>query len=123
MPQTKRKRKTKHRGNAAGKIETRGRTGRKLTEAEIRQNAKADVRKARQDRMNRPPTWKGSIQRAALATVIFVIALLLLFRESVSATLALAGFIFLMYIPLGFYTDQFIYKRRQAKGLAPKDPA
>ena len=32
--QTKRKRRTKHRGNAAGMVETRGRTGRKLTDGE-----------------------------------------------------------------------------------------
>ena len=34
MAQTKRKRQTKHRGNAAGVVESRGRTGRKPTEAE-----------------------------------------------------------------------------------------
>jgi hypothetical protein len=33
MAQTKRKRRTKHRGNAAGTIESRGRTGRKPTAA------------------------------------------------------------------------------------------
>ena len=31
MAQTKRKRQTKHRGNAAGVVESRGRTGRKPT--------------------------------------------------------------------------------------------
>ena len=34
MAQTKRKRQTKHRGNAAGEVESRGRTGRKPTVAE-----------------------------------------------------------------------------------------
>ena len=34
MAQTKRKRRTKHRGNAAGSIEARGRTGRKPTAEE-----------------------------------------------------------------------------------------
>ena len=34
MAQTKRKRQTKHRGNAAGVVESRGRTGRKPTGAE-----------------------------------------------------------------------------------------
>jgi hypothetical protein len=34
MAQTKRKRRTKHRGNAAGSIEVRGRTGRKPTDDE-----------------------------------------------------------------------------------------
>ena len=36
MAQTKRKRRTKHRGNAAGTIETRGRTGRPPTAEELR---------------------------------------------------------------------------------------
>ena len=34
MAQTRRKRQTKHRGNAAGVVESRGRTGRKPTAAE-----------------------------------------------------------------------------------------
>ena len=34
MAQTRRKRRTKHRGNAAGVVESRGRTGRKPTAAE-----------------------------------------------------------------------------------------
>ena len=40
MAQTKRKRRTKHRGNAAGMVETRGRTGRKPGPAE-RQDGRA----------------------------------------------------------------------------------
>ena len=36
MAQTKRKRRTKHRGNAAGSVEARGRTGRKPTDQERR---------------------------------------------------------------------------------------
>ena len=39
MAQTKRKRRTKHRGNAAGSIEARGRTGRKPTEQELKKAA------------------------------------------------------------------------------------
>ena len=39
MAQTKRKRRTKHRGNAAGSIEARGRTGRKPTAEESKQSA------------------------------------------------------------------------------------
>jgi hypothetical protein len=34
MAQTRRKRQTKHRGNAAGVVESRGRTGRKPTPGE-----------------------------------------------------------------------------------------
>ncbi len=118
MAQTKRKRKTKHRGNAAGMIESRGRTGRPLTAAEKTADAKAKARAARADRLNAPPTWRSSMNRAAIATVIFVVALLLLFKESISATLGLAGFIFLLYIPLGYYTDLFLYRWRQKRKVA-----
>jgi hypothetical protein len=115
MAQTKRKRKTKHRGNAAGMIETRGRTGRPLTQAEKTADAKAKARTARVDRMNTPPTWRGAMNRAAIATVIFVVALLVLFKQSVPQTLGLAGFIFLLYIPLGYYTDLYLYRWRQKR--------
>ena len=46
MAQTKRKRQTKHRGNAAGIVETRGRTGRKPTRraSEARKQARQRAR-------------------------------------------------------------------------------
>ena len=67
MPPTKRKRRTKHRGNAAGSIEARGRTSRsqKLSPAEQK---KADRATAREARMNKPPTWNGALFKAALGT-------------------------------------------------------
>ena len=118
MAQTKRKRRTKHRGNAAGSIESRGRTGRKPTPDERKTKAKQTAQQRREERLSKPPTWSGAAQRALLATVIFIIALLLVFKEPVSRVIALSGFILLLYIPMGYYTDLFIYRRRQAKKLA-----
>ena len=117
MAQTKRKRRTKHRGNAAGVIESRGRTGRKPTAEERKTQARQTAQQRREERMSRPPTWKGAAQRAALATVIFVVLLLVIFREPVGTVIALSGFILLLYIPMGYFTDLFIYRRRQAKKL------
>jgi hypothetical protein len=117
MAQTRRKRQTKHRGNAAGVIEARGRTGRKPTPEERKSQAKMTARQRREERLNKPPTWAGATQRAALATLIFVIALLVIFREPVTRVIALSGFILLLYIPMGYYTDLFMYRRRQAKKL------
>jgi hypothetical protein len=117
VAQTKRKRRTKHRGNAAGAIESRGRTGRKPTAEERKTQARKTAQERREERMSRPPTWKGASQRAAMATVIFVILLLVIFREPVGTVIALSGFILLLYIPMGYYTDLFIYRRRQAKKL------
>jgi hypothetical protein len=122
MAQTKRKRRTKHRGNAAGGIEVRGRTGRKPTEAERKKTTgtKLTAQQRRDARLNKPPTWSGAAQRAAFATVIFVIALLAVFKEPVNRVVALSGFILLLYIPMGYYTDLFIYRRRQAKKARAK---
>ena len=120
MAQTKRKRRTKHRGNAGGAIEARGRTGRKPTADERKSQAKMTAQQRREERLNKPPTWAGATQRAALATLIFVIALLLVFREPVTRVIALSGFILLLYIPMGYYTDLFMYRRRQAKKLQAK---
>src|SRR4051812_10774991 len=121
MAQTKRKRRTKHRGNAAGGIESRGRTGRKPTADERKTQAKQTAQQRRDERLSKPPTWSGAAQRAALATVIFIIALLLVFKEPVSRVIALSGFILLLYIPMGYYTDLLMYRRRQAKKAQPKD--
>jgi hypothetical protein len=110
MAQTKKKRRTKHRGNAAGVVEARGRTGRKPTPAE----QKASQREAaRKDRLFREPTWKAATNRAALAAIVFGALLVLAFSQPIGSAVALTGFVFLFYIPLGYYTDAFLYKRRQ----------
>jgi len=120
VAQTKRKRQTKHRGNAAGMIEARGRTGRKPTPEERKKEARLTSQQRREERMSKPPTWSGAAQRAVLATVIFVIALILVFKEPAGRVAALSGFILLLYIPMGYYTDLLMYRRRQAKKLRDK---
>lgn len=117
MAQTKKKRRTKHRGNAAGIVETRGRTGRKPTAAERRADAKLSAREARLTRFDRPPTWRSAANRALVATVLFVIVIVIAFDRPMSEAVALAGFMLLLYIPLGYYTDLLMYRRRQAKKL------
>lgn len=115
MAQTKRKRKTKHRGNAAGMIETRGRTGRPLSADEKAADAKAKARAQRMDRLNQPPTWRSSANRAAIATLIFGVLAATLLNQSIGGAVAISGVVFLMYIPIGYYTDLFLYRQRQKK--------
>ena len=122
MAQTKKKRRTKHRGNAAGMVEARGRTGRKPTPAERKATEKELAAQARRDRCNREPTWRAASQRAALAAVVFGVMLVLLFDTPVERAIPLTGFVLLFYIPLGYYTDQFVYRRRQ-KSEAKKKAA
>jgi hypothetical protein len=115
MAQTKRKRQTKHRGNAAGMVETRGRTGRPLNDEE----RKPTKEQARLDKLNNPPTWRGATIRSAIATVIFVGVVLIAFKQQPAAAVGLAAFVFLFYIPLGYYTDLMLYRRRMKKQGLP----
>jgi len=116
MAQTKRKRRpTKHRGNAAGMIETRGRTGRKPTEAERKASSKQDAAARRAERLDRPPSWRGAVTKAALAALVFAVAVTLLFQRPIISSIGLALFTFVIYVPLSYYTDAFIYKRAQAR--------
>jgi hypothetical protein len=108
---TKRKRRTKHRGNAAGIVETRGRTGRKPTEGE----RKRQGRKQRYERFAKPPTWRGAFNRAAIAAAVFVVVAILLLKLNPAPALLFGVSMAVFYTPLTYYTDTFIYRRRQAK--------
>ena len=70
VAQTRRKRQTKHRGNAAGLVESRGRTGRKPTAAEKSgTRARRPARRDAIDKRDRPPTWRGAFLKAMFAAV------------------------------------------------------
>ena len=113
MAQTKRKRRSKHRGTAAGSIETRGRTGRKPTGTEKKGGGKGATAAARRaDRLSRPPSWRSAINRAAIAAVILVALSIFLFKQKPAASIAFAGFALIVYIPMGYYLDRFLYNRR-----------
>jgi len=119
MAQTKRKRRSKHRGNAAGTIEARGRTGRKPTTEEQRKSVSANQR---QERRFAEPTWTGAATRAGLASVmLFVLFQVGLAgeKQSLAASLALAVGAFLIYVPLGYKVDRIFWQRRMRKAGRP----
>jgi len=114
MAQTKRKRQTKHRGNAAGVVESRGRTGRKPTAAE-KGGKPADVARAKEqelDRRDRPPTWRGAFIRSMFAAIIMLLIVIVVLNKSNDA-IALFPIVLLMYVPISYYTDKYMYDRRQ----------
>jgi hypothetical protein len=113
MAQTKRKRRTKHRGNAAGVIESRGRTGRKPTAAEksVEGRERAQTREKRLARQDRPPTWLGAFYRAMAAAVLMLLVSLLLLKKPAQA-IAIFPVVLLIYVPISYYTDQWLYRRR-----------
>jgi Flp pilus assembly protein TadB len=112
MAQTKRKRRTKHRGNAAGVVEARGRTGRKPTSAEKSSKSRPDAAARREERLNRPPSWRSAFNRALIAAAILVVLSVVAFHFKASQMLVLIPFVLLIYVPLGYYTDLFMYRRR-----------
>ena len=117
MASTRRKRRTKHRGNAAGVVETRGRTGRKPTTSE----RKTQARKQRVSRYAKPPNWRTSFNRAAIAAGIFVVVAILALHIKPAPAILFGAFMALFYTPLTYYTDSFVYRRRQAKLAAGQD--
>ena len=66
-------------------------------------------------RFNKPPTWRGAINRSLIAVVFFVALLVLLFKQPAQQVLSLAAVLLVLYVPLSYYTDLWLYRRRQAK--------
>ena len=120
MAQTRRKRQTKHRGNATGAVVARGRTGRKPTAAEKSESARteAEKRERRLERLNRPPTWRNAFTRALIAAVAVLVLGLTLLKMNAQAVATLFPLVLLIYVPVSYYTDLAIYKRRMRKQAA-----
>jgi len=118
MAQTKRKRRTKHRGNAAGSIEARGRTGRKPDATERKKGGAS----AREDRRLNEPTWSGAATRAGMAAVLLFVLFQLGVagaKQSIATSLVLALAAFVIYVPLGYKVDHLFWRRRMAKAGLP----
>jgi hypothetical protein len=114
MAQTRKKRQTKHRGNAAGMVESRGRTGRRPDPSERKLDAKAEARRRREERLDRAPTWRGALNRAAIAALLFTVVIAVL-NKNIAQAVSLGAFMLVLYIPMSYYTDLYIYRRRQRK--------
>lgn len=112
MAQTRRKRRTKHRGTPAGTIQARGRTGRPPSPEERKRQARTS---AREQRLNRPPTWKSSATRALIAAVIVFIFMIVVSKgkNRVGSAVVFTAIALAIYIPAGYYIELFLYRRRQ----------
>jgi hypothetical protein len=119
MAQTKRKRRSKHRGNAAGVVEQRGRTGRP---GEPVKGGKGGRGALRTDRLDKPPTWRSAANRSAIATILFI-AVIALVERNVTLALTFGIPMFFLYTGLGFYTDKFLYERRRKNKQSGKAKA
>jgi hypothetical protein len=114
MAQTRRRRQTKHRGDATGAVVARGRTGRKPTAAEKSESGRAAAQKQeqRKERLNRPPTWRGAWTRALVAAVAVLVLGLTLLKMTLGQAIILFPLVLLVYVPVSYYTDLLLYRRR-----------
>jgi hypothetical protein len=115
MARTKRRRQTKHRGNAAGVVESRGRTGRKPTAAEKSGKA-GDAARAKEkhvDRRDRPPTWEGAFLRGLVAAMVLVLLSGLLLGVAPGQLVLYFVLALAAYTPMSYYTDRWMFRRRQ----------
>jgi hypothetical protein len=108
MAQTRKRRRRKHRGTQGGRID-RGRSGRPRSRAEAQSRARA---KRREPRSDNPPTLRGATMRGGLMAALFL-AILLVLSRPVGMSIAFSAFMLLFYIPMGFYIDRFMWRRRQ----------
>jgi hypothetical protein len=108
VPQTRKRRRRKHRGTQTGRIDHRGRAGRPRT----REEARARARKQKVDKRDQPPTWSSAMGRAFFGAAIFFILLILIFKQGIPQSLGLSAAMFLIYIPMSMTLDRFIYRRR-----------
>ena len=47
-----------------------------------------------------------------ITSLIFAASVLLIFKQKPGAAIALAAFMLVIYIPMGYYMDLYIYRRR-----------
>ncbi len=76
----------------------------------------AEARRRRERLLDREPTWRGSINRAALAAVLAVVlAYFFMTERNAQEALTLGVFAMALYVPLGYLMDRAIYRARMRR--------
>jgi hypothetical protein len=122
MAQTKRKRRTKHRGNAAGMVEVRGRTGKPIAGAPAKNGRPASNGRGPRGAMPlKPPTLQSAAFKALFGVVIlFIFFRFLSKKNTTSEALVFCAVAFVMYTPVMYWTDKFIYNRKLKQQAAKR---
>ncbi len=133
MAKTKKKRRRKHRGTQGGRVDTRPSRSRPRSRAEAKAQAaqrrgaaKKGGKKGaptRQDKLLTPPTWKGSFYKGALAAALFFALFALIFKRPIASSAAISVFMLAFYVPMSYYVDNFMFKRRMRQTQAAASSA
>jgi hypothetical protein len=111
MAGAKQRRRKKHRGTQGGTVRRRGRTSRPGSRVEARDVA----RQRRQNRFDRPPSWRSAFNRAILAAGVFFALLVIVLKQKFAPSLSLALVMLAIYVPLGFAMDKALHRIRQRR--------
>jgi hypothetical protein len=113
VAQTKKKRRKKHKGTQGGRIDSK-RRARPRTRAEAQSQARSKRSPGKSSpKADNPPTWKSAINRGLFAAVVFGILLFVVFKRPAGASLALAAFMLVFYIPVGYYMETYMWRKRE----------
>jgi hypothetical protein len=69
----------------------------------------------RQERLNRPPTWRSAIQKGGIAALALFALVVIIFKASIAAAIPLGLLAGAVYIPAFFFTDSFLYRARMRR--------
>ena len=109
MAQTRKRRRRKHRGTQGGRIDTKQRS-RPRSRAEAQSRARR--KRTPSGRGDLPPTWRSAIIRGSLISGLLIVTLMV-FDRPLAASILFGVFMLAVYIPMGYYIDLFMWRRRQ----------
>lgn len=109
MAQSRQKRRRKHKGTQAGTVRRRRATS--------RTQGRGSAEQRRLEKQSRPPSWRGSITRGAIAAGALFLLLALVLRAPVGDAISLCAVAMLLYVPSFHTVDSFLYRRRQARRM------
>ncbi|HYU61518.1 MAG TPA: hypothetical protein VEK39_12230 [Solirubrobacterales bacterium] len=115
MAQTRKRRRRKHRGTQSGSLDRR-----RAARPRSRKEAQARARSRQTNKRDQAPTWSGAVNRGLLASGVFFLLIVLVFRQPATSALALAVFMLAFYIPMGHFIDRFLYQRRERQRQAER---
>lgn len=67
-----------------------------------------------------PPTWKGATVRGLVASLLFVVLLILIFGRPLGGALGIGALMLAFYIPAGYYMDLMLWRRRERQRIRAK---
>jgi hypothetical protein len=98
-------------------VDARGARGRPRSRQEARSRARRQLGQKR----DLPPTWSTALTRGVFGAAIFLLALVVFLKQPFASSLVLAIFMLLLYIPMGYYIERFMYNRRQASARRERE--